>query len=429
MLPLLKRLFAPSGKPVPRSQRRRVRLHLEALEDRSVPAVYQWVGPNLGLWSNPANWVDALGQAHTAPPGAADSLFLTAPLTSIADIGGAVSDLVISSGNVSLQQSLRVNAYFAMGGWQVVGASGNQTEVLEIAGNGTWTTGSFASLQVNSGPLSITGPDEKRLENSFLTFLGGTSVWSAGDIALTGVVATSYISVAQGTFDIVGPGRITGNLTDPNDPQFMNSATLRKISGGTTTFDITFANSGMFRLDQTIAFEKSARQTGGTTLLNPGSIETTSTYFVLGGFLEGTGVVRGNLSNGGVISPHLTNEGGQVVPGTITVFGNFTQTSGGRMLIDIAADGDSDKLDVKFGQHGGGHATLGGIMQIRNSAYTQDANSSSVIHIVLYATVSGSFDQVQFDVPVWVGPDGRRYRFVYFVGANTFHLIVVDAEE
>src|SRR5262245_9752127 len=85
---------------------------VERLEAREVPANLTWVGPKDGLWSTPANWVQA------QIPGAADTVIfngLTKDTDSVMDLGGGavyhIAGLKIESTftkKITLQSNLRV---------------------------------------------------------------------------------------------------------------------------------------------------------------------------------------------------------------------------------------------------------------------------------------------------------------------------------
>ena len=96
-------------------------------------------------------------------------------------------------------------------------------------------------------------------------------------------------------------------------------------------------------------------QTAGTVNLN-GTLDVQGTggADLKGGALGGSGTLTGNLlAEGGLLSPGNS-------PGTITVTGNYTQTSLGKLLIQLGGTGTGqfDVLAV------GGTATLGGTLDV-----------------------------------------------------------------
>jgi outer membrane autotransporter protein len=100
--------------------------------------------------------------------------------------------------------------------------------------------------------------------------------------------------------------------------------------------------------------------TGDTTvndgsLIVDGSIISAQTFVNAGGLLAGNGIIGRDLTNGGIVNPGHVNS-----HGTLTVAGNYTQTAGGTLQIEIAgtAPGQFDHLAV------GGHASLAGTLQL-----------------------------------------------------------------
>src|SRR5439155_26177941 len=67
------------------------------------------------------------------------------------------------------------------------------------------------------------------------------------------------------------------------------------------------------------------------SLIVEGSIASAETFVNAGGLLSGDGLIGGDLTNSGIVNPGRVNS-----PGTLTVAGNYTQTAGGTLQIEIA---------------------------------------------------------------------------------------------
>jgi autotransporter-associated beta strand protein/T5SS/PEP-CTERM-associated repeat protein len=94
----------------------------------------------------------------------------------------------------------------------------------------------------------------------------------------------------------------------------------------------------------------------GDTNINAGTLYVdgltqSNTFVNPGGTLGGIGQIFGNVLNNGIVSPGHS-------PGTFTIAGNYTQLSGGTLVIEIASSSSYDKLSVI------GHASLDGKLRI-----------------------------------------------------------------
>jgi hypothetical protein len=100
-------------------------------------------------------------------------------------------------------------------------------------------------------------------------------------------------------------------------------------NGGTTTIDLgsTLDNTGF-----------TYTQTAANTITNVNGTLKASLVDIQGGLLEGSGTITGNLlEEGGQLNPGNS-------PGTFNVSGNYTQTAGGTLDIELAGTSSFDKL-------------------------------------------------------------------------------------
>jgi len=97
------------------------------------------------------------------------------------------------------------------------------------------------------------------------------------------------------------------------------------------------------------------------------------------GFLGGSGIVQGNVTSSGTVAPGNS-------PGTLTIGGNFTQTSAGTLEIQIASQAVFDRLVV------GGTATLGGTLDVMPDGGTLALGQR--YEFLQAGAVEGTFDTV-----------------------------------
>ncbi|AOL94197.1 autotransporter domain-containing protein [Porphyrobacter sp. LM 6] len=123
-------------------------------------------------------------------------------------------------------------------------------------------------------------------------------------------------------------------------------------------------------------------QFGGRVNIN-GGITSIGDYTLFAGMLEGTGTITAPFltSITGVFSP-----GTMGTTGTLNIDGNLVMSSGSTFLVDIGANGVSDRLAVN------GLANIGGVVSI-GSAITQQVNGQGQRYTILTASdgVSGTF--------------------------------------
>jgi autotransporter-associated beta strand protein len=184
--------------------------------------------------------------------------------------------------------------------------------------------------------------------NNNITGTGGITLGGTGTLVLTGTDTYTGPTVVNG-----GTLVVNGSIASP-----------------------TSVNGGMLVDNGSITAPTSVN--GGTLVLN-GSI-TAPTAVNLGGTLSGTGLINASLTNGGTVAP------GNPV-GTLTVNGNYLQTTSGTLLAQVGQTGSS-RLAI------GGTANLSGTLQIQPvNGFTASFGQNFT---VLSATqgVSGIFSNV-----------------------------------
>ena len=178
-------------------------------------------------------------------------------------------------------------------------------------------------------------------------------------------------------------------LTTNNE--LIASNTVTTVTGTQTNPNVTFQPSGVLSItpsgNLTITSGVNVTNNGVVTL--NGTLNAPFVYVASGGTLGGSGLLNGNLTNSGTVSPGNS-------PGTLTVHGNYTQTSNGNLLIQIASPSDFDQVIVS------GKALLGGrlIVTPYNGYQFQFGQKFGFLTA---SSIKGSFSQIE-------APTGYRAR-------------------
>ena len=134
-----------------------------------------------------------------------------------------------------------------------------------------------------------------------------------------------------------------------------SGASFTVQNGRNFTTGGTFSNAGTLAVGTGSTFTAGGdyTQTAGTTSLQGGTLAATGVKDLQGGVLSGNGTVSGDLTNEAMLSPGDS-------PGSITITGNYTQTSAGTLVIELggASPGQFDTLQVS------GNAALDGTLDV-----------------------------------------------------------------
>jgi hypothetical protein len=330
---------------------------------------------------------------------------------------------------------------FDFSGPLAVTVSGHVSLQTVFLGFGTLTVNAGGSLDVQSLRLSggtLTGPGD-------LT-VGGDLVWTGGTLGGTGqtfLEGTAQVGGIGGFVTLDGrtvnndgtatflppaslavqgdgvwnndagasltlPGGSSVNALGFGPHAALNNAGLLQTAGsGTVTVAVPLTNAdtgtiqvrsgttlsspsfspGAFQTSGTVTIATGAAfvmasytQTGGTTTVdgtltaNPGGV------FLNGGFLGGSGTINGNVTNAAELAP-----GGS--PGTLTINGNYTQTSAGVLDIEIGGrlPDQYDRLVIN------GTASLAGTLNVvLLNGYVPGAGTS--FGVLTFRSHSGDFD-------------------------------------
>ncbi|RYX85828.1 hypothetical protein EON83_03485 [bacterium] len=287
--------------------------------------------------------------------------------------------------------SLSINASSAVGSL-VSGLSGLLGNLLQGNVKEALSDPSIVHLDslVNrvGGTVQLTGSRIGR-------FFNGTSITNEGDMTISGAQ-----TLLDG--DIVNATGAT--LTLDSDalmfpstgiaPKLNNSGKIIKAGGSDATLKVDWTNNGQVVVETGILHVcvptgKGCKQISGTTTLEGGTLSVEDplgllpigTFEVLGGVVDGIGTIQGNVINtAGRLKPGHS-------PGTITINGNFTQTSGGVLDMELGGTNPGSGYDQILVN---GSANLGGTLNISrwNNYVPKDGD---VYTLFTYYSKAGTF--------------------------------------
>lgn len=293
--------------------------------------------------------------------------------------------------------------------------------------NGTLTgSGSFFNNgKVNNAPSDGVFSNFGNAGISILNNYGQITNEASGSMGIGG---TSISSSNFGTLTNNGQLFIEDDLD--NRGQLANNGTLT-IEGGSLTIEPgrVVVNTGSIVVNPfdgeggliigpastlTNAAGSSFLQIQGNTFVY-GTLNSVPAVQLAGGALLGTGTINGNVNNtGGIVQPGVqpANVNG-LVPGTLTINGNYTQGSDGLLDIELLgnAPGGFSVLDVS------GLVTLDGTLDFFafpgfNPQVGEDFT------FLLFGSLSGKFANIDFDG--WSCPIGDVCDVIY--GAKSISL-------
>ncbi len=283
----------------------------------------------------------------------------------IVNCNGAISvnQLAQTSGTIGGMGTLTVTGNFAWTGGFQDGVAGGTT-TLAIAAGGT---------------LSISGTATKYFYNGRTMNLAGIGTWTGTGPISAGGADSALIIQSGGLFDMQSDQTI-----DVGSVIIQSGGTLRNsgAANGTTTFSqFDFVtNNGTLDITAGTLSINNYSQLAGTTILDGGNF-VFATFMLAGGTLTGSGSATGNVVNGGTIAP------GNAGAGTIAITGNYTQTSGGALNLELGGTTPGAQFDVLTVS---GSATLNGTLSLAliNGFAPAPAN---VFQVLSCNSLSGTF--------------------------------------
>jgi autotransporter-associated beta strand protein len=315
----------------------------------------------------------------------------------------------------------------------------------ELLTTGTnFTTSKTINLATGGGTLATVG----RGSATYGGTIGGTGPLNIGDPANGGTVIltanNSYsggTSIDRGTLQLGNggtSGSITGNVTDNGTLIFDRSdavtfggvisgtGTVQQNGTGTTVLAGTNTYSGGTNIasgtlvagsgtpfgsgpiqisgnTSLLEIPNDVTVTAGATNMIAGTVDVNGTFNVPsvsvqpGATLMGSGLINSSVTNSGTVSPGNS-------PGTLTIRGNYTQSSSGVLNIVINSATNYSRLAVT------GHANLDGTLRLTLASGFRP-NASDNFHVLSAGQgISGSFRSI-------VDPSGPPFQVSYTNGA------------
>ena len=323
--------------------------------------------------------------------------------------------LLVNGGNIYpyVSSTLDNDAITLATGSAMQLVSGNAGGFVNNGGAVEWTGGNITATATNqTGVFTISDVGTKKvtdgpgLSNSgTINHVGDAVVTLEGRVTNSGIRYNAKLNnLAGGLYDLQGDGDFQNSAANFGSSEINNAGTFRK-SGGTGESvvggRIAFNNTGTVEVDSgTLKFDGNFATSGDVIVANGGQLARSGNYVQTGGTTQVDGVLSatgrvdiqdGQLSGSGIINTNLTNAGllgpGNS-PGLLSVIGDYTQESGGSLLIEIGGllSGDEyDVLDVT------GTASLGGTLDV---SLWGDFNpfAGNSFDILLAETIAGEFD-------------------------------------
>lgn len=229
----------------------------------------------------------------------------------------------------------------------------------------------FADFTVN-GVVTTGTPDESNTINRLL-FNPGSSLQVFNNLTVT----SGIFDVPNGSASLFG-----GSVITPGD--------LNKLGAGNLITNTNFQVGGAANI-----------QAGG--LIVNGRLTTPGGLTVFqNALLGGSGVINGNVFNNGTLAP-----GNSV--GTLTINGNYVQSSSGTFQLEIASPGSFDRLLVS------GNAALAGTLQVLNLG--KNLKYGQQYAFLQAGSISGEFDTISM-------PNPSQFRGRFLTNGGTGTLVV-----
>lgn len=315
-------------------------LWLEPLEDRFLPATITWINPAGGAWSDQANW-DA-GRVPTQD----DDVIINLQGAVVTYDAGATTIRSLTCSSTLVFQSARLTTLTSatIHHLEMNGGTLSSGEGLLFTGMVHWVGGTLEAETTAEfhGVTLVAGNSAKTLGHA--TFINhGTWTWEQGRVRFR--ESASFVNSASGVVRLANGTLLSAQIENAGRWQVQTSGTIELTS---------FTNSGELHLLSGRLRALSFEQIAGSTLLSGGTLAS-SLVKLQGGLLAGAGKIEGSVDNyAALIAPG----GGKI----LTIDGNFTQRSAGKLLITVqtpVARGNFDQLVVS------GNANLGGMLDLR----------------------------------------------------------------
>jgi fibronectin-binding autotransporter adhesin len=272
-----------------------------------------------------------------------------------------VSDtLTESGGTITLNQAELDTVHYTQTGGDTLtlgaGALIAVNDEASVAG-ATLSIGSGGTMSVGVSFVQTDGSTTVH-QDAYLTD-GGLFQQEGGTVSLgdttngATLTATGGVQVSAGAI-LSGWGSIVADVSNAGEVDKQGgtlaiTGTYTQLSGATTNM-----YGGTFHVSSYLV------EQGGTFTLT-GTVQADYGMLIQSGaILYGNGTIIGSLTNAGIINL-AGGSGPSSMPGTLSIDGDFTQTSTGELQVHLYGDNSCDELQVS------GHASLDGALDVYNS--------------------------------------------------------------
>lgn len=285
-------------------------------------------------------------------------------------VSGASGGLITFASNGSLGSSIFVNNGGVVSGaegalFQYFGRDGGTATLIANGGADGGAGGSiifFEEADARGARIQVFGNGSFDISPS-----NGASV-RVGSLEGSGLVFLGANDLSVG-----------GNGLDTLFSGSINDGGFRDGTGGS----LTKTGPGILTLSGSSSYSGDTAVLNGSLIVN-GFIASPNAFVSAAGLLGGSGSIRGNVFNSGFVSP------GDSGPGRLSLHGNYAQSSGGTLRIEIGG--------LAFAQHDllqlNGTAQLDGTLQIIRLNNFRFLPGDRVTFLAAAAGVSGTFSTV-----------------------------------
>ena len=301
--------------------------------------------------------------------------------------GQANTTLDLSTGGTVTIENLRLTGAGTITGTSPI----TVTDSWNHNGGVVTTTAAIGAPEFRFGVGSLATPADKIYRKRSVVIDGATN-WGGGDLIFGGDAQLS----------IAGTGAlIASTSTGPIDVRcevgcsstITNDGIWRKLTPGTLTVaaDLAVLNAGELTvMGGTLSLLDGYAQSAGSTQLSAGTTLNlgSNSALIEGGLVSGSGTLSGDLNLvSGSVEPGSS-------PGIFSVSGNYTQGSGGTLIIQVAGitpGTQHDQLSI------GGSADIDGTLVVADFGHTLVPPEEIVFLTASTGSVTGSFASVNSD--------------------------------
>jgi hypothetical protein len=279
--------------------------------------------------------------------------------------------------------------FTALSDQQLAGGSGtfnNQGAFVKSSSTGTTTIqplfNNTGTLTINSGTILLSGVVRGSGAYSVASATSTINIGSGHDI-LGKISGSGSVVFSGGIFssaDVSGQYSIVGTTTvTGTNVEFLAAA----HSGALTNTGTVTIGTGI-----TLTVVGNYTQTSGATILNGATLQATNVN-INGGDLSGLGSIKANVTNAGTF-----DVGGSGTTGFLSITGNYTQSSGGVLNIEIGGNTTGTQFDQLAVT---GIAALNGTLNV--NFINGFAPTTGSWAILTYASHTGTFSTTHIPSP------------------------------